>query len=85
MIAEIKQNFVMLVTKDTEDEQKKIQGIERMYEDRIKDLKTIIKQAQQKSNAQQKEKIFETDQKNFLFLYLYLFFQQWPSYQTNQQ
>ena len=62
MIAEIKQNFVMLVTKDTEDEQKKIQGIERMYEDRIKDLKTIIKQAQLKSIAKQKqnEKAFET-------------------------
>ena len=62
MIAEIKQNFVMLVTKDTEDEQKKIQGIERMYEDRIKDLKTIIKQAQLKSIAKQKqnETTFET-------------------------
>ena len=62
MIAEIKQNFVMLVTKDTEDEQKKIQGIERMFEDRIKDLKTIIKQAQLKSIAKQKqnETTFET-------------------------
>ena len=62
MIDEIKQNFLMLVTKDTEDEQKKIQGIERMYEDRIKDLKTIIKQAQLKSIAKQKqnETTFET-------------------------